>query len=147
MIFNNDLLNLILLILLFKTFYDSSLKYVKSRVFHSPPTKVKKFNDLNDYNIIQKKYNDIEYFNDKKEDILTIDEIINIKDMLTFDDYKKLNKSAKDSIKDPDEFIESNETYKFPIFASDPQSWKELIPDKIRVPKVYTNEKYYEMHS
>ena len=57
MIFNNDLLNLILLILLFKTFYDSSLKYVKPRVFHSPPTKVKKFNDLNDYNIIHKKYN------------------------------------------------------------------------------------------
>ena len=80
-------------------------------------------------------------------------EVKNIKNMLSIDDYKniliKYNKDDLSYMISDSEQKQLNDKlekeYKFPIYASEPVSWKLMIPEKINVPKVYSNDEYYMM--
>ncbi len=121
MIFDNNLLNLILLLILFKSFYDYN----------------------NNEKIKTKKNNYIELFDFSINKTALIDtEITNIKDMLKLDDYRIIYELKGQEVIEDKKVIK--ESYKFPLFSSEPVSWKLMIPKNIEPLIVYTNQEYYE---
>lgn len=129
MIFDNNLLNLILLILLFKFFYDYN-KVDTKELFTNKNVNIKN-------NIFTTKYLPINKNNIK-----------NIKDILEDIDYEtivsniKENQEQNDEQNDKQNEIKNNSKYVFPIFYELPKSIKKY-DDEIGSFSILSNEEYY----
>lgn len=121
MIFDNNLLNLILLILLFKFFYDYNKVDTKESFTN------KNINIKN--NIFTTKYLPINKNNIK-----------NIKDILEDKDYKTIVSNIKENQEQNKE--QNNSKYVFPIFYELPKSIKKY-DDNIGSFSILSNEEYY----